>query len=98
MLMFGEYPNIVILCEEPIYVTHCKNIKLIFTMHPSLINMDLQEDMIIKGIKYIQSHPKIFIQDHVNVFDKYLHYLCVSVKIIIMCDNNISVSIKSSDL
>jgi len=31
-------------------VIHCKNIKLIFMMHPPLINMDLQEGMIIKGI------------------------------------------------
>jgi hypothetical protein len=50
VLTFGEYSNIMILCEETINVTHYKNIKLIFTMHPPLINMDLQEGMIIKGI------------------------------------------------
>jgi hypothetical protein len=47
MLMFEKYQSIMILCEEPIKVAHCKEIKLNFGMHPQL-NTNLQEGIIIK--------------------------------------------------
>ncbi len=36
--------------EGPIKVTYCRKIKLNFGMRLLLINMDLQEGMVIKGI------------------------------------------------
>jgi hypothetical protein len=51
MLKFEEYQSIMIfLVKGAIKVAHCKKIKLTFGMHSQLINMDLQEGIIIKGI------------------------------------------------
>jgi hypothetical protein len=52
-------------------------------MHSQLINMDLQEGIIVKGIYYIHLHSfptKTFTWGHISVFDKYLHYHYESVK------------------
>jgi len=43
------------------------------------------------------AHPKIFTQGCVSVFDKYLHWPCVSVNKYIHC-NRISVSVKNLDV
>jgi hypothetical protein len=45
-----EYQSIGIFYEGPIKMAHSKKIKLNFEMHLQLINMDLQEGMVIKGI------------------------------------------------
>jgi len=42
--------SIMIFCEGLITVTHYKKIKLCFGMHPQLINLDLQEGLVIKGM------------------------------------------------
>ncbi len=51
---FGKYANVWEILKyhaSSVKVTHCKIIKLSFgCIHPQLINMDLQEDMVIKGI------------------------------------------------
>jgi hypothetical protein len=39
-----------------------KKIKLSFGMHPQLTNMDLQEGMVIKDVKYVHLH----ITKHLN--------------------------------
>jgi hypothetical protein len=50
MLMFWEYQSIVIFFERPIKVAHEKIIIIEHHVHPQLINIDLQEGMVIKGI------------------------------------------------
>ncbi len=43
------------------------------------------------------THPKTFTQDRVSVFDKYLHWPQVSVKVHVHC-NRISVNVKKFDV
>jgi hypothetical protein len=50
MLIFYEYQSIMIFCEEPIKVAHCKKEKSSFGMHSQLINMDLQKGMAIRCV------------------------------------------------
>jgi hypothetical protein len=49
-------------------------------------------------LAFIITCPITFTQDRVSVFDKYLHWPCVSVKVIYIHCNKISVNIKNLDL